>query len=91
MEITSVELVNGSLRIHVKAVPGATALYSIASVQPGVAPATLSVTFDPLAAISEVETDSASTQLYDLQGRPATDRRGYRIAVSKGRAKLIKF
>ncbi|MBD5319335.1 MAG: leucine-rich repeat protein [Bacteroides sp.] len=91
MDITSVELVNGSLRIHVKAVPGATALYSIASAQPGVAPATLSVTFDPLAAISEIETDSASTQLYDLQGRPATDRRGYRIAVSKGRAKLIKF
>ena len=91
MDITSVEVVNGALRIGVNASCSGTARYTIASRQPGVTPATLSVTFNVMSSQAQLEADTAPEMLFDLQGRPSTSRRGYRIVVSEGRARLIRF
>lgn len=94
IEVTAAELRDGKLRLAVKAAESGTAQYLIRSVQPGVEPASLEISVSTLASLTEVDADDVDDveeNVYDLQGRRVSERRGFRIVVRNGKANVIKY
>lgn len=92
-EITDVELNGGKLIVHLAANHEGIATYEIRSAQPGVAPGILTINVVGVTAIEDIEAGSKTDvdRMYDLQGRPARDRRGLRIIVKDGKARVVKY
>lgn len=94
IEVTSADVKDQKLRLAVKAAENGTAQYLIRSVQPGVEPGSLEIKVATPAALTEIDVDDVEDgeeSVYDLQGRRVEDRRGFRIVLRNGKAKVIKY
>ncbi|MDE6782726.1 MAG: leucine-rich repeat protein, partial [Paramuribaculum sp.] len=93
IEVTSAEVCDGKLRLAVTATGPGSARYIIRSAQPGVEPAVLEIVADALAGVAGIDADSRECEekLYDMQGRRSDSHIGFRIVVSNGKAKVIKY
>ncbi len=91
--VADVEFAGGKLLLHLIADHAGSSTYNIRSVQPGVKPATLTVNVGGATGLDNVDADNTADvdRMYDLHGRPAKDRRGLRVVIINGKAKVMKF
>ena len=93
IEVTAAEVTDGKLLLTVAATGSGTAHYLIRSAQPDVEPALIEITTNDIAGVTDINADCSDNneKLYDLQGRRTDTHSGFRIVITNGRAKVIKY